>query len=139
MQKWYHGWLRYPRTQQERREAEDKHNPYVRAKRRAVNLPTAYEDIFVRKQKSWKSRRKTRYHVKTKPYAWRSHEFNGFRWGDRSYRKLMLQLEKRGFFHYISTEDSWFCKRGYPQYTTVVHWYGPEIFKSDDIIHVDFD
>lgn len=139
MQKWYHGWLRYPRTQQERREAGDKRNPYVRAKRRAVSLPTAYEDIFVHKQKSWKSRRKTRYHVKTKPFAWRSRKFNGWKWGDRCCYRLIRQLENMGLYCYISTEDSWFDERGYSQYTVVVHWYGPDVFKSNDIIYVKFD
>lgn len=35
----------------------------VRGRRNAGNLPDAYDDIFIRRQKSWKKLRKLKYHV----------------------------------------------------------------------------
>lgn len=56
-------WLRHPRTQQERRKSQGKNDLSFRSARRANRLPTSYDDQFPRIQKSWKSRRKTRYSV----------------------------------------------------------------------------
>ena len=54
--------IRSPRTRQELRNAlNPEHAPFVRAKRNAVNLPTAYDDIVVRDERSWKEYRKTQY------------------------------------------------------------------------------
>ena len=68
----YRPWLRYPRTQQERRMwfaapcyPEDVPHSEVkgRLKRSYHNLPTAYDDQFIHYQKCWKSLRKTRWKV----------------------------------------------------------------------------
>lgn len=44
--------LRYPKTTQELRANQDSNDPLVRAKRR--NLPTSFDDNFIRKQQGWK-------------------------------------------------------------------------------------
>jgi hypothetical protein len=52
--------MRFPRTTQERR-ATGKRNKWGRARRNAVNLPTARDDFWISYQKSWKTKRKTQY------------------------------------------------------------------------------
>jgi hypothetical protein len=52
--------LRHPRTTQERR-ATGKRNKWGRAKRNFVNLPNAWDDFWVKRQRSWKKKRKTQY------------------------------------------------------------------------------
>ncbi len=54
----YSNYFRSPRTTQELRANQS--CPYTRAKRR--NIPTSYDDIYARKQKSWKDKRKKQYH-----------------------------------------------------------------------------
>lgn len=57
---------RHPRTTQESRMSiRDK--KYVRAKRRKSNLPNAWDDNFVRREKSWKSRTKRKHQYRDKP------------------------------------------------------------------------
>lgn len=116
MERRYQAWMRYPRTQQERREAGDKHNPYVRAKRRANRLPTSYDDQFVSYEKSWKSRRKTRYHADNSKFAWREYRCERYCW--RSSRPLEQQLYEKGYFFYYDYRDF--------EYKYIC-WYGPEI------------
>lgn len=52
---------RRPKTQQERRVNES--NPWARPCRRPGNLPTWYDDIWSKSQKSWKKHRKTQYRM----------------------------------------------------------------------------
>lgn len=56
------GWLRHPKTTQERREHSDPETAeYVRAKRAPMNLPNYYDDAPRGKQKSWKKQRRQRW------------------------------------------------------------------------------
>lgn len=65
MKKYHHGaWLRSVSTTQEKRYNGKRFDPqakYVRAKRRANNLPDAWDDIPCCQQKTWKHKRKTQY------------------------------------------------------------------------------
>ena len=56
----YQPWMRYPRTQQERR-ANGKRCEWARGRRSASNLPTAYDDKYVHTEKNWKGKRLTQY------------------------------------------------------------------------------
>lgn len=58
----YVGWYRKIRTTQERRAAYA-YPELVRARRNATNLPNAWDDINVKRLKSWKKHRKTQYHI----------------------------------------------------------------------------
>jgi hypothetical protein len=49
-------YMRYPRTQQERKANLDR--KWNRAKRNPCNLPTSYDDIWVRRERSWKENKK---------------------------------------------------------------------------------
>lgn len=60
--RWFKLHYRYPRTQQERRANQA---GFARAKRRPANLPTCYDDIPIRKERSWKRLRKTQYRTRT--------------------------------------------------------------------------
>jgi hypothetical protein len=110
--RWLSAFLRYPRTRQEIRANQDRNDPYVRGRRR--KLPTAYDDQFVRKQKSWKYlRRKTQYREKDLGYDW--HEFE-YSWRDCERRmiarNIMNRLDNLGCF-YEYTRDG-------------IRWFGPE-------------
>lgn len=54
------GWIRNPKTTQERR-AAGKRNKVARAKRNMANLPNSYDDFWVGHQRCWKKHRKTKY------------------------------------------------------------------------------
>jgi hypothetical protein len=56
-------WLRYMRTTQEKRRfvADAVEGVKLRARRNATNLVDAWDDLWRRPQKSWKSYRKTRW------------------------------------------------------------------------------
>lgn len=55
------GYYRHPKTTQERRWGYA-HREYIRGRRLPSQLPTAYDEISVCEQKSWKKKRKTQYH-----------------------------------------------------------------------------
>lgn len=85
--------MRYPRTTQERKANLDKYDTMIRGKRR--NLPTAYDDIFVRPQKSWKSTgRRKQYRENKEGYEWR---YFPYVWDDSEqwvrYRQLYRTLQ----------------------------------------------
>ena len=109
--RWHLAWLRYPRTTQELRANQDRNDPYVRGKRR--NLPTAYDDQFVRKQKSWKYLgRDHQYRTREERYNW--HEIR-YTWRDVQMRQIahniMDKLRAGGFYF---------------KYTRCgIMWYGP--------------
>lgn len=56
------GWLRNPRTTQERRANQD---GYCRGRRSPHRLPSSWDDILVQTERSWKRTRKTQYKVKS--------------------------------------------------------------------------
>jgi len=97
--RWFSSCLRHPRTTQEIRANQDRNDPYVRGKRR--NLPTAWDDQFVRKQKSWKYLgRDHQYRESGHGYEW--HEFQ-YSWRDPERRMIartiMDWLERFGCFY----------------------------------------
>lgn len=57
----YDPFMRYPKTTQEKRANQE---GWHRAKRSPNVLPDAWWDMFVRKDKCWKSTRKTQYYPK---------------------------------------------------------------------------
>lgn len=52
------GFLRYPKTTQEKR-LNERDRGFTRGKRR--NIPSAWDDLIPRKQRSWKKHRKHKY------------------------------------------------------------------------------
>lgn len=114
MAKWLGAWLRYPKTTQELRANQDRNDPYVRRKRR--NIPTAWDDQFVRKQKSWKylSKRKKQYRTEDLGYSW--HEFD-YSWREPERfmvaRNIMRKLEFIGCFYEHTREG--------------IRWFGPDL------------
>jgi len=111
--RFFSAFLRYPRTLQELRANQDRNDPFVRGKRR--NLPTAYDDQFVHKQKSWKWQRTRykQYREKDSGYDW--HEFE-YSWRDHERRmiarNIMNKLESLGCY-YKHTRNGF-------------KWFGPE-------------
>lgn len=121
--RWYHGWLRYPRTTQEKRANQDKNSPYVRGKRK--NLPTAWDDIIVYKQKSWKYLgRKHQYREKKDNYAWREYQYN---WNDAEslliMRNIVSHVERLGCYWERCCSET-------RRYGSKIRWYGPPYFKE---------
>jgi len=58
MAKFQWGWMRHPKTTQERcRNGRPEEREFVRPKRSPRQLPTAYDDVWVKHSKSWKERR----------------------------------------------------------------------------------
>ena len=54
---WYWGMFRNIRTTQERRySCASEHKPFVRGKRSIRGLPSAWDDIFIHREKTWKAR-----------------------------------------------------------------------------------
>ena len=109
--KW--AFLRHPRTTQELRANQDRNDPYVRGQRR--NIPTAWDDQFVHKQKSWKynSKRPHQYREEDPGYEW--HEFDySWRESERWHvaRNIMAYLDFIGCF--------------YERTRTGIRWFGPE-------------
>lgn len=102
--------LRHPRTTQEIRANLDKNDPLIRGRRR--NLPTAWDDLFVRHQKSWKYlRREKQYREDGDDYSW--NEFH-YEWHERqaAYR-IIDRLQKLGCYY------EWLGGG--------IRWYGPNI------------
>jgi hypothetical protein len=60
MKDYRNDWIRCPRTTQERR-VNGKRSKWNRGRRSAANLPTSYDDLWVRHERCWKSKRKTQY------------------------------------------------------------------------------
>jgi hypothetical protein len=58
MRKYRYHYYRAPRTTAERRSNQ---NGWCRAKRNPNSLPTTYDDLPIRHNKSWKSKRKKQY------------------------------------------------------------------------------
>lgn len=57
---------RHPRTTQERRENGKRRNNWGRAKRNQANLVSAWDDIHIRTQKTWKLKRRHQYRDKSR-------------------------------------------------------------------------
>ena len=67
--------IRHPKTKQELRANQDRNNSYVRGKRR--NIPTAYDDLPIKKKKSWKNlSRKTQYRENKHGYEWHKYKYS---------------------------------------------------------------
>ena len=107
------GWLRHPRTTQERRCNQGKNNKLVRSKRRSKNLVNTYDDIFVPRVKSWKKLRKQQYREENN-YSWHEFSYDIHCSWHRTFRnKILKELERLGcYFEYI----------GYG-----IRWFGPDI------------
>lgn len=106
--KWRGRFMRHPRTQQERRANQERNNPLVRGGRK--NLPTSYDDIWVRSQKSWKYLgRKQQYREETN-YGWHTFNYNYFDTESRMVaRNIMRKLESLGcFYKHTRTGIEWF-------------------------------
>lgn len=102
------GWLRHPRTTQERRFNQDKYDLTVRAKRR--NLPTSYDDFFISRKKCWKDSRKEQYRVADSNYTWHEFHYSYQNYCERhKFHKIMDQLERLGcYFEWTSKGIRWF-------------------------------
>lgn len=120
--------LRYPKTTQEIKENLDKFDTKIRGKRR--NLPTAYDDQFVRHQKSWKYlRRKTQYRDNNCSYEWHEFVYNHHwkNWRNRDTtgylkaKSIQKQLEKIGCYF----ENDYDASNG----NTVLRWFGPSLYE----------
>lgn len=115
MKKIYRPFLRHPRTTQERRfNCDEDHKKLTRGRRR--NLPSAWDDLWIRDKKSWKEKRKQQHHESKDGWCWRE-----FRWkyGDEScqtFRDLLEVLEAGGYWH----KSKWECLR----------WYGPDLLNE---------
>jgi hypothetical protein len=110
--RWYHDGYRHPRTAQEIRANQKKNSPYVRGKRK--NLPTAWDDISIKKQKSWKYLgRKHQYREEKNNYNWREYEYD---WRDVESvlvsRNIIFHMEKLGCY--------------WERIRSKIRWYGPE-------------
>lgn len=104
--KWNYKMLRHPRTTQERK--ENINNPFVRGKRR--RLPNAWDDIFIRPQKSWKYLgRKHQYREEKHNYEW--HEFK------YEYHERRLAIQLADFLSRLGCFHEW-TGGG-------IRWYGP--------------
>jgi hypothetical protein len=109
--RWFSANLRYPKTRQELRANQERNDPYVRGKRR--NLPTAWDDNYVHKQKSWKYLgRDNQYRENTNDYDWHEFEF--------SYR----DIERTMIAHNIM---DWLERTGcyYKRTRKGLKWFGP--------------
>ena len=105
------GWLRHPRTTQERKCNQDKNDGLVRGKRR--NLPTSYDDLIIPINKSWKSRRKKQYREDIN-YFWYEFEYNYRCVQKRAiFKNIIEQLEKIGCY--------------YEYFPGGIRWFGPEL------------
>lgn len=110
---WYSPCLRYPRTTQEIRENCYFNDPYIRGRRR--DLPTAWDDFFVHKQKSWKNLRTTQYRHKdelTKQYRWHSYPYT---YGDYVARMAVRNIADKAAQNGCYYKWKWGC----------LNWYGP--------------
>lgn len=105
-------YLRHPKTTQERRSnCDPDHKRYTRGRRR--NLPTTYDDIWIKDRKSWKGKRRHQHHDDKSGWEWREFRWD---WGDESYqtyRRLFDLIEAGGYWY----KSKWQCLR----------WYGPEL------------
>lgn len=122
-------YLRHPKTTQERRCNQDKFDLLVRAKRRAKNLPSAYDDIWVVCSNCWKNKRKTKYHLDKKDWEWRLYTYgkNGLRRPEyEKAQKIAHTLQKMGIYF------EW-------KYGSYLIWYGPDIVKRKNIKNFEND
>lgn len=69
------GYHRQPRTTQERRR-NIRDREFTRGKRR--NIPNAWDDISIRRQKSWKKKRNTQYRGDKDGFSYWKIEFNRY-------------------------------------------------------------
>lgn len=74
----YRHWLRYPRTTAERRQnclvIQEDGEPPIRGRRSAAMLPNAWDDVYRRQERGWKSQRKTQHRAGGERHA---HSRNG--------------------------------------------------------------
>jgi hypothetical protein len=102
--------MRHPRTQQERRANQERNDPLVRSGRK--DLPTSYDDVWVRSQKSWKYLGRKQQYREEENYGWYKLDYTIFDVESRMVaRNIMEQLEKLGCF----------CKHT----RDGIEWFGP--------------
>lgn len=95
--KWRGRFMRHPRTQQERRANQDRNDPFVRGSRK--NLPTSYDDVWVRSQKSWKYLGRKQQYREEEGYSWHWFDYSIFDTERRMVaRNIMEQLTTLGCF-----------------------------------------
>ena len=108
----YVGGYRAPRTTQECRE-NGKRSKWARAKRSACNLPNTYDDLYVHKDKCWKSKRKQQFRHEgrgEKHTVW----FEADGWYCQNYKTahgLIEYLEEQDIPCYVQTiRETWVRK-----------------------------
>lgn len=112
------GCLRYPKTTQEIR--ANLQNPYARAKRR--NLPTAYDDQFIRRQKSWKYHGRKHQYRSESNYEWHEYPYSHHEHDKRMIaRSIMDWLDRIGCFHEYTREG--------------FRWFGPSYWVKGHCCH----
>mgnify|MGYP000673914804 CR=1 FL=1 len=106
--------IRYPRTRQELRANQDRNDPYVRPARR--NLPTAWDDLYVRHEKSWKEKgREKQYRENDCTYGW--HEFH-YDW----FHDIQSRMIARNIMNQLDDLDCFYEDTRYG-----IKWFGPNI------------
>jgi hypothetical protein len=95
--KWRGRFMRHPRTQQERCANQERNDPLVRRSRK--NLPTSYDDFWVRSQKSWKWFGRKQQYREEENYGWYKFDYTFNSESRMVARNIMNQLEKLGCFY----------------------------------------
>lgn len=113
---WY---FRHPKTAQEKRKYYD-HPELVRGKRTPRNLPDSYDDYWVKKQRNWKSKRKTQYRDKT-GYEW--HEIKISLFGTFDYREILVERFERLGYEY---DIQWWTVGCYDDWCVIIKWFGKD-------------
>lgn len=116
--------LRYPRTTQERRYNQDKHDPLIRAKRHGQRLPNSYDDLFPCFQKGWKALgRKTQYREDKTGYS--SHVVEYDFWDIQSRQEMhniLRQIKQTGCYY------EWSRGGSKTKWVLGIRWFGPDFY-----------
>lgn len=98
----YVPYMRHPKTTQEKKayySLDSEYKSLCRPNRNARHLPDAYDDYFVRRDSSWKGRRKTKYHTeKVTKNIVVFREIKKYHAPD-GYYELLDELSSRGFYY----------------------------------------
>ena len=121
---------RYPKTTQEKRADTKESREFIRGKRHSSHLPSSYDDVYVKHGKSWKDRRKQKYHIdKVKKYTIKvicpSGIFDTSHW--HRFHKVEVLIEQLG---YRITKSNW--------RDNTITYYGKYIrFKQDYVKYIN--
>ena len=148
MRKKYDGWMRNPRTTQERRNTQ-KHNKYGRRSRNVKTLPTSYDDINIHFDRCWKSKRKTQYRIggRGSRYEIFIEENRLANWHDAAYykkKRLIDYFDKHDIAYDVAaiskvdiTEELITTKRVCSGSETRECYIGKKIYRWTDYIWID--